>query len=173
MPVGHTIPIIGFAGRANSGKTTLIEKVISVFKKQGLRVAVIKHVHHPFDFDVPGKDTYRHKKAGADSVIVASREQFAMVKDTPEEYSLGDIISRYVDDGADLIIVEGFKTAQIPKIEVYTRTSGEPPLCASGDRLYIAVATDDDLDVPVPKFRRDEADAIAGFISRHILKRDA
>lgn len=172
MPAGHVIPIIGFTGRANSGKTTLIEKVIAVFKKQGLRVAVIKHAHHPFDFDVPGKDTYRHKKAGADSVIVASRERIAMVKDSPGEYSLEDIISRYVGD-ADLIIVEGFKTAQIPKIEVYTRTSGEAPLCVSGDRLYIAVATDDDLDVPVPKFRRDEADAIAGFISTHILKRDA
>jgi molybdopterin-guanine dinucleotide biosynthesis adapter protein len=169
MSAGNTIPVIGFAGRAMSGKTTLIEKVISIFTKQGLRVAVIKHVHHPFDFDVPGKDTYRHKQAGAESVVVASRSRIAMVKDTPVEYSLGDIMARYID-AADLIIVEGFKTAQIPKIEVYTRASGEAPLCASGENLYIAVATDDDLDVPIPKFRRDEADAIAGFISMHILK---
>ena len=169
MPAGNTLPVIGFAGRANSGKTTLIEKVILAFTKQGLRVAVIKHVHHPFDFDVPGKDTYRHKQAGAASVILASRERLAMVKDTPQEYSLDDIISRYVDD-VDLVIVEGFKTAPIPKIEVYTHAAGEPALCASGDSLYIAVATDDDLDVPVPKFKRDDADAIAGFISMRILK---
>ena len=133
-----------------------------------MRVAVIKHVHHPFDFDVPGKDTYRHKKAGAASVIVASPGQLAMVKDTPDEYPLEAIISRYVSE-ADLIIVEGFKAAPIPKIEVYTHHSGEPPLCASGDSLYIAVATDDDIDVAIPKFKRDDADAIAGFIKMHIL----
>ena len=123
MPAAKTIPVIGFAGRANSGKTTLVEKVISAFTKQGLRVAAIKHVHHPFDVDVPGKDTHRHKLAGAANVILASRERVAMVKDTPKEYSLDDIVSRYVDD-ADLVIVEGFKTAPIPKIEVYTRLSG-------------------------------------------------
>ena len=169
MPAGKTIPVIGFAGRANSGKTTLVEKVISAFTKQGLRVAAIKHVHHPFDVDVPGKDTHRHKLAGAANVILASRERVAMVKDTPKEYSLDDIVSRYVDD-ADLVIVEGFKTAPIPKIEVYTRLSGEAPLCASGDSLYIAVATDDDLDVAIPKFKRDDADAIAGFIAKRMLK---
>lgn len=169
MPAAKTIPVIGFAGRANSGKTTLIEKVISVFKKQGLRVAAIKHVHHPFDVDVPGKDTHRHKLAGAASVILASRGRVAMVKDTPGEYALDDIVSRYADD-ADLVIVEGFKRAPIPKIEVYTSLSGEAPLCTSGDSLYIAVATDDDLDVTIPRFKRDDADAIAGFISMRILK---
>lgn len=168
MPVEKNIPVIGFAGRANSGKTTLIEKIISAFKEQGLRVTVIKHGHHPFNFDVPGKDTYRHKKAGAASVILASAGQLAMVKDTPDEYPLEEIISRYVSE-ADLIIVEGFKTAPIPKIEVYTHHSGEPPLSASGDSMYIAVATDDDIDVSIPKFKRDDADAIARFISTHIL----
>ncbi len=164
------IPVIGFAGRSNSGKTTLVEKLISGFTKQGLRIAVIKHVHHAFDFDVPGKDTYRHKKAGAASVILASRERLAMVKDTPKELSLEDIISRHID-GVDLIIVEGFKRSRIPKIEVYTHLSGEPPLCMSGDGTFLAVATDDDIDVPVPKFKRDDIGAIAGFVSMHILKR--
>ena len=168
MPAEKNIPVIGFAGRANSGKTTLIEKIVSAFTEQKLRVAVIKHVHHPFDFDVPGKDTYRHKKAGAASVILASSGQLAMVKDAPHEFSLEEIISCYVSD-ADLIIVEGFKCAPIPKIEVYTHHSGEPPLCASGDSLYIAVATDDDIGVSIPRFKRDDADAIAGFISMHIL----
>ncbi len=168
MPAEKNIPVIGFAGRASSGKTTLIEKIVSAFTEQKVRVAVIKHVHHPFDFDVPGKDTYRHKKAGAASVILASSGQVAMVKDTPDEYPLEEIISRYVND-ADLIIVEGFKGAPIPKIEVYTHHSGEPPLSASGDSLYIAVVTDDDIGVSIPKFRRDDADAIAGFISMHIL----
>lgn len=169
MCAGKNIPVIGFAGRANSGKTTLVEKIISVFAGQGIKVAVIKHTHHAFfDFDVPGKDTYRHKQAGAASVIVASSARLAMVKDTPGEYSLAEIISRYVDD-ADLVVVEGFKRAGIPKIEVYTRSSGEPPLCIAGDASFIAVATDDDIDAPVPKFKRDDIDAIAGFISLNIL----
>ncbi|MBP1748263.1 MAG: bifunctional molybdopterin-guanine dinucleotide biosynthesis protein MobB/molybdopterin [Deltaproteobacteria bacterium] len=162
-------PVIGFAGRANSGKTTLVEKLISIFTKQKLRVAVIKHVHHAFDFDVPGKDTYRHKQAGAASVILASSARLAMIKDTREEYSLEEIISRYVDD-SDLIMVEGFKGSQFPKIEVYTHKSGESPLCTSGDSSFIAVATDDDINASIPKFKRNDVDAIAEFIARHILK---
>lgn len=169
MPSGKTIPIIAFAGRANSGKTTLIEKVVSAFAKQGLRVTVIKHTHHPIDVDVPGKDTHRHTRAGAKTVILASPARLAMVKDTPGGFSLDDIITRYVDD-ADLVIVEGFKSAPVPKIEVYTRSSGEAPLYVSGDSLYIALATDDDLDAAIPKFKRDDAEAIAGFISMRILK---
>ena len=170
MLAGKNTPIVGFAGRSNSGKTTFIEKIIAIFARQGLRVAVIKHMHHTFEFDVPGKDTYRHKKAGASSVVLASPAQVAMVKDTPQEYSLEEIVSRYVDD-TDLIIVEGFKGARVPKVEVYTHQSGEPPLCASGESSFIAVATDDDIDVPVPKFKRDDADVIAKFISVCILKR--
>lgn len=168
MPVEDNIPVIGFAGRSNSGKTTLIEKIISVFVKQGLRVGVIKHMHHPFELDVPGKDTYRHKKAGAASVVLASASRLAMVKDTPREYAFEEIIRGYMDD-VDLVIVEGFKTAHIPKIEVYSRSSGEPPLSASGDTLYIAVATDDDIDTDIATFKRDDADGIAGFISLNVL----
>lgn len=168
MCARKNIPIIGFAGRANSGKTTLIEKVTAIFARRGLRVAVIKHAHHAFDFDVPGKDTYRHKQAGAASVILAAPAQLAMVKDTSEEYPLEEIISRYVDD-ADLIIVEGFKRAHIPKIEVYAHQSGEPPLSASGDSSFIAVAADDDIDASIPRFRRDDADSIAEFISMYVL----
>ena len=169
MPVENKIPVIGFAGRSNSGKTTLIEKVIAVFVRQGLKVGVIKHMHHAFELDVPGKDTYRHKKAGAASVVLASSARLAMVKDTPRECPLEEIIGRYMDD-ADLIIVEGFKTAQIPKIEVYSRSGGEPPLSASGDRLYIAVATDDDIDTDIARFKRDDADGIARFISLNVLR---
>lgn len=169
MCAGENIPVIGFAGWANSGKTTLVEKVIAIFTKRGLRVAVIKHVHHASEFDVPGKDTYRHKRAGAASVILAAPDRLAMVKDTPGECPLEEIISRYVDD-ADLIVVEGFKGAHIPKIEVYAHQSGEPPLCTSGDVSFIAVAADDDIDAPVPRFKRDDADGIAGFISMHVLR---
>ena len=170
MFAGKDIPIIGFAGSSNSGKTTLVEKLISIFRNKGLRVTVIKHTHHDVGFDESGKDTYRHKKAGAAAVILASPVGLAVTKDTPEELSLEEIVSHYVDD-ADLILVEGFKRAAIPKIEVYTRESGESSLCLTGDNSYIAVATDDDLDVSIPIFRRDDADAIAGFLSDHILRR--
>ncbi|MHB8110768.1 MAG: molybdopterin-guanine dinucleotide biosynthesis protein B [Syntrophorhabdaceae bacterium] len=168
MPSKTTIPIIAIIGRANSGKTTLVEKLTGIFTHKGVRVAIIKHMHHEFDFDIPGKDTHRHKEAGASTVISASPGRIGMVKDTSREYSLDDIITRYVSD-ADLIIVEGFKSAVVPKIEVYSRQSNEPPLCTLGDALIIAVAADDPLDVAIPRFMRDDVNAIADFIASRTI----
>lgn len=169
MSLEAGIPVIAIIGRSNSGKTTLVEKLIHIFAGRGMRVAVIKHMHHEFDFDIPGKDTYRHKKAGASTVISASPSRIGMIKDISRHYSVEDIISRYVSD-TDLIIVEGFKGSRLPKIEVYTRESGEPPLCALGDESIIAVATDDPVDAAIPHFRRDDADAIADFIDSGIIQ---
>jgi molybdopterin-guanine dinucleotide biosynthesis protein B len=166
-----TIPVIGIAGRSGSGKTTLIERLLPLLSERGLRIAVIKHTHHDLEFDVPGKDSYRFKRAGAATSILVSRTGLGVVKDFENDLSLDDIISLYAV-GTDMVIVEGFKHERAPKIEVFTADRGEPPLCLSGDAAYIAIVTDEDIDTPLPRFARDDIPAIARFITSHILSRD-
>ncbi len=165
------ILVLGVAGRSGSGKTTLIERLLPLLKGQGLRVAVIKHTHHDLEFDVPGKDSYRFKRAGAVTSILVSRTGLGIVKDVPYEPSLGEIISRYAMD-TDMVIVEGFKHERAPKIEVFTADRGEPPLCLSGDDTYMAIVTDEDVKTPLPRFARDDITAIARFITSRVLGRD-
>ncbi len=171
MAASGKIPVIGIAGRSNSGKTTLIERLVPLLKKEGLRVAVIKHTHHDLEFDVPGRDTYRYKQAGAVTAILASQSGIGIVKHLEEELPLDEILSSYAGD-ADMVIVEGFKHEKFPKIEVFTRQSGEAPLCVSGDETYLAVVSDDEVSVPLPRFARDNVDAVARFIISRILQKD-
>ncbi len=163
--------VLGVAGRSGSGKTTLIERLLPLLKGQGLRVAVIKHTHHDLEFDVPGKDSYRFKQAGAVTSVLVSPTGLGIVKDFREEPSLEEIISRYATD-CDMIIVEGFKHERAPKIEVFSADRGEPPLCLSGDETYIAIVTDEDIDTPLPRFTRDDITAIARFVTTRVLGRD-
>jgi molybdopterin-guanine dinucleotide biosynthesis protein B len=165
------IPVIGIAGRSGSGKTTLIEGLIPLLRKAGISVAVIKHTHHDLEFDVPGKDSYRFKLAGASTAVLVTRSGMGIVKDFEKEPSLDEIVSLYATD-ADVVIVEGFKHEKAPKIEVYTKERPEPPLCLSGDDTYIAIVTDDDVDVPLPRFTRNDVSSIARFIAVHIVKKD-
>ncbi len=169
--VSEKIPVIGIAGRSGSGKTTLIERLIPLLKKEGVRVAVIKHSHHDLEFDVPGKDTHRLKKAGAAAAVLVSPSGIGVVKDLAKEPSLDEIISCYADD-TDIVIVEGYKHEKARKIEVFTKKRGREPLCASGEENYIAIVTDDNVEVPLPRFARDDVNAVAHFIISGFLKRD-
>ena len=157
--------IIGIVGWKDSGKTTLIEKLIPCFRAEGLKVATVKHAHHEFDIDHVGKDSYRHRAAGANEVIVASAARWALIhelRDEPEP-SLEDLLVRL--SPADLVIVEGFKAHGHPKIEVI-RDGREPPLYLS-DRSIVAVASDrGGFAVALPILPLDDAKAVAAFISR-------
>jgi len=163
------IPVVGIAGRSGSGKTTLIERLVPLLSRQGLHVAVVKHTHHDLEFDVPGKDSHRFKRAGAATAILVAGSGLGIVKDFEREPSLEDIISRYAAD-ADIVIVEGYKRENTRKIEVFTKERGEPPLFLSGDDTYIAIITDEDIDVPLPRFSRDDVDGVARFIINHFLR---
>ena len=163
--------VLGVAGRSGSGKTTLIERLLPLLKGEGLKVAVIKHTHHDLDFDVPGKDSYRFKRAGAATSVLVSRTGLGIVKDFVNEPPLADIISRYATD-CDMVIVEGFKHEGLPKIEVFTADRGEPPLCLSGDDTYVAIVTDENVDTALPRFARNDIAAIAQFITSRIPGRD-
>jgi molybdopterin-guanine dinucleotide biosynthesis protein B len=159
------LPIISVVGTSKTGKTTLIEKLIPELKKRGYRVGTIKHTAHDFDMDKKGKDSWRHKAAGADTVIVASRERIVMVKD--ENMAGLERIEKYFDD-VDLVITEGFKKENRPKIEIYRYPKNNPPLCQN-DKTVIALVTDTDLLVDVPVFGLEEIKSLADLIEKKYL----
>lgn len=160
------IPIVSIVGRSNTGKTTLIVKLIPVLKGRGIRVATIKHHSHEFEIDREGKDTYRHKEAGAALTIIASATKLAMVKDVDKELTLQQIVDRFVGD-VDLIITEGYKWENMPKIEVYSARA-EPP-ATLGDPNLLAVLSDTPVEAAVPVFRRDDVQSAADLIVEVVL----
>jgi molybdopterin-guanine dinucleotide biosynthesis adapter protein len=134
--------VIGFAGFSGSGKTTLVEALIPALKLRGLRVSVVKHAHHKFDIDHPGKDTYRHREAGAFEVVVASAKRLALVREfeVPGKLKVHHLIAELYD-GVDWVLVEGFKESDLPKIEVW-RPSHNKPALYDQDDFIVAIATD-------------------------------
>ena len=158
-------PLFGIAGWSNSGKTTLIEKLAAHFAEQGLRVATIKHTHHKFDIDSVGSDTSRHRAAGAAETAIVSGSRIAVVEEieTRGEPKLQDVAARL--SPADIILVEGYKSAAIPKIEVRRQATAAEKLLAACDPLVIGIAADYDLDGHgKPVFSLDDVPGIAGLI---------
>ena len=156
----------GFAGWSGSGKTTLIEKLIPLFAQRGLRVSLIKHAHHTFDVDHPGKDSYRHRQAGAAEVLVTSSRRWVLMHELrgAAEPSFEEQVKRL--SPCDLLIVEGFKHAPIPKLEVWRAVTGEGMLHPN-DPYIVAVASDAKVDTRLPLLDLNDAAAIADFILKH------
>ncbi len=138
------IPILGFAAYSGTGKTTLLIKLLPMFKAHGIRVGIIKHAHHSFDIDQPGKDSYELRKAGAAQMLVASSQRWALMVEAEQEPILDELIGHLVADKLDLILVEGFKNEVFPKIELHRRSLNHP-LFFPYDPHIIAIATDDEL----------------------------
>jgi molybdopterin-guanine dinucleotide biosynthesis protein B len=159
--------IFGFAGYSGSGKTTLIEKLIPLFTQRGLNVSLIKHAHHMFDVDTPGKDSYRHRQAGCTEVLVTSSRRWVLMNELrgAPEPDLNELIARM--SPCDLLLVEGFKRESIPKLEVYRALVGEP-LIHPHDKNVVAMASDGAIDTQLPWFSIDDAAAIADFVTRHV-----
>jgi molybdopterin-guanine dinucleotide biosynthesis protein B len=157
----------GFAGWSGSGKTTLIEKLIPRFVKRGLRVSLIKHAHHTFDVDQPGKDSYRHRHAGATEVLVTSSRRWVLMHELrgTQEPSFEDQVKHL--SPCDLLIVEGFKHAPIPKLEVWRAEPGEGMLHPQ-DPYIVAVASDTKVETKLPLLDLNDDAAIAEFIVRHL-----
>jgi len=156
--------IIGLAGWSGSGKTTLITKVIPVLVKRGLKVATVKHAHHEFDLDRPGKDSWLHREAGASEVAVASSRRWAIIHELrgEPEPPLSEILAKL--SPADLVIVEGFKRHSHPKLEVYRATVGKP-LIYPEDDCVVAIATDAPLPkAPLPVLMLDDVEGIANVL---------
>ena len=158
---------IGFAGWSGSGKTTLIEKLIPRFVKRGLRVSLIKHAHHTFDVDQPGKDSWRHRHAGATEVLVTSSRRWVLMHELrgAQEPSFDEQVKHLAP--CDLLIVEGFKHAPIPKLEVWRAETGEG-LLHPQDPHIVAVASDAKLETKLPLLDLNDDAGIAEFIVRHL-----
>ena len=159
--------IFGFAGWSGSGKTTLIEKLIPRFVGAGLRVSLIKHAHHTFDVDQPGKDSYRHRHAGAAEVLVTSSRRWVLMHELrgAHEPPFEEQIRRL--SPCDLLLVEGFKHAPIPKLEVWRAEPGEA-LLHPNDPHIVALATDARIDTRLPLLDLNDDGAIARFILGHL-----
>jgi len=158
--------VICIVGRSQSGKTTLIEKLIPVIKNKGYRIGTIKHSHHIFDFDKSGKDSWRHKDAGAEAVIIASPGKIAMVKND-QRGTLESLLDYFGD--LDLVITEGYKGAHQPKIEVVRAARHDEALLREDEHL-VAVVTDADLEIELPIFGLEEVENLADFIEGKFLK---
>ena len=158
---------IGFAGWSGSGKTTLIERIIPRFAEHGLRVSLIKHAHHTFDVDQAGKDSYRHRHAGAGEVLVTSSRRWVLMHELrgAQEPSFDEQLKHL--SPCDLLIVEGFKFESIPKIEVWRAATGEA-LLHPKDRDIVAIATDSKLKTGIPVLDLNDTDAIAAFVMVHL-----
>lgn len=166
------IPVIGFAAYSGTGKTTLITRIIRILSQRNLRIGTVKHAHHNFDIDYPGKDSYRLREAGASQVLIGSSQRWALMvehedkNNRPLEYHLEKLDL----DDLDLILVEGFKVGRIPKIEVHRPSLGNPPLYKQDEHI-IAVATDEPqrIDTGLPVFDLTQPETIADFIIKRFM----
>ncbi len=157
---------VGFVGHSGSGKTTLIEKLIPLLVAEGLRVGAVKHDAHRFEIDHPGKDSYRMKHAGARRVVISSKDKLAMVEDRDREASLSEIKRMFTD--CDIVLVEGYKLSDIPKIEVHRAETGFEYLIERGVKGIILVVTDEDVSLGVPTMHIDDIGGIANFLKAFI-----
>ena len=157
--------IVSFvAATSNSGKTTIIEKVVRILKERGLRVAVIKHASKGFELDRPGKDSWRFREAGADAIVLVGPDRLALMRTIGEGPSMKDLEA--LAGNADIVIREGFKNDALNKIEVFrSGVSGNQPLCVN-DRSIIALVSSAPLSVAVPRFDWNDAVAVAEFITK-------
>lgn len=155
--------VFGVAGYSGSGKTTLIEQLIPRLTARGLKVSVIKHAHHSFDIDRPGKDSWRHREAGASEVMLTGGERWALLHESRGalEPSLEEYLSHF--SPCDLILVEGFKHEAVPKLEVHRPANGKPPLWPENPHV-VAVATDEPVKTHLPVLDLNDVDAIATFV---------
>ena len=155
--------VFGVVGYKNAGKTGLMERLVTDITGRGFRVSTLKHAHHSFDVDHPGKDSYRHRDAGAHQVLLSSRARWALMTELhdAQEASLEDLLARL--DPVDLVLVEGYKRDRHPKVEAYRAETGNP-LIAPDDDTIRAIASDAPLDVQQPVFDLNDTKSIADFI---------
>jgi molybdopterin-guanine dinucleotide biosynthesis protein B len=160
------VPIVSIVGKSNSGKTTLIVKLVRELKSRCFKVATIKHSHHSFEIDKEGKDSWLHTQAGADAVVMSSQKMMGIIRMTSEEFSLSEIVNTYLED-MDIILTEGYKTQAIPKIEVLRSEISTELVCKS-DKNLMAVVGDKRPEINIPFFHIDDK---ASFLVDFLLSR--
>jgi len=162
------IPIVSIVGKSDSGKTTFIEKLVPELTRRGYRVATVKHDVHGFEVDREGKDSWRHKQAGAHTVVISSPEKVALIRDVDRDLTLAEIREKFIQD-VDLIVSEGFKKDVQPKIEIFRKEKHKKLLCTKEDNL-IAIVSDKRFRVGVSCFFLDDVRGVADFIEKRYLQ---
>ena len=159
--------VMGFAGWSGSGKTTLVEQVIAALSARGLVVSLVKHAHHSFDIDHAGKDSWRHRRAGCREVMVSSDQRWSLTRELrgAPEAGLDELLAHL--GPCDLVLVEGFKRAAIPKIEVWRSVVAEPLLHPDDPRI-VALATDTRVESALPQLDINDPEGVADFILEHL-----
>ena len=162
------IPIVSIVGKSDIGKTTLIEKLLPELTRRGYRIATVKHDLHGFEVDREGKDSWRHKKAGAHTVVISSPQKMALIRDVEKDLTLEEIREGFIRD-VDLILSEGYKKDVQPKIEVFRKGKYRDLLCAREDNL-VAVVSDQTFDVGVPCLSLDDIWGLSDLIEKRFLE---
>jgi molybdopterin-guanine dinucleotide biosynthesis protein B len=167
-PPEHVMKVIGLAGWSGAGKTTLLTRAIPQLQKQGLRISVIKHAHHAFDVDVPGKDSWKHREAGAAEVLVSSSQRWALMHELrgAGEPRLPELLAKM--SPVDLVVVEGFKREPHRKIEVF-RAANEKPLLFPDDPGIVGIATDTAVETRLPTAHLDDIEAVAAMMLKSAI----
>jgi len=165
------VPLLALAALSGTGKTTLLKQLIPVMQDRGIRCGLIKHTHHDMEVDKPGKDSYELRKAGANQVLVASQQRWALMTETPEpqELDLAYLASRMDASLLDIILIEGFKDEPVAKIVLHREASGKP-LPATLDHYVIAVASDAKLSLGVPWLDLNNPESVVDFIAAWLKK---
>ena len=160
-------PVISMVGKSGVGKTTALERVIGELKQRGYRVGTVKHDVHGFEMDKPGKDSWKHAEAGSDCVVLSSPQKLAMIRSLDRELTVDEIVETLPE--VDLVLTEGYKRGDKPKIEVSRKEKGNQLIC--GQDELIAIATDQTFDIPVPQFGLDDAAGLVDLLERLYLRR--
>ncbi|ENM5893699.1 bifunctional molybdopterin-guanine dinucleotide biosynthesis adaptor protein MobB/molybdopterin molybdotransferase MoeA [Vibrio mimicus] len=169
-PQRPNLPLLGFAAYSGTGKTTLLEALLPKLTAAGLRIGLLKHAHHDFDVDKPGKDSYRLRKAGASQMLIASRNRHALMTETPDaEAEFDYLLTRFDTEKLDVILVEGCKNIAFPKIELHRAEVGKPWLYPHDENI-IAVAADETVETALPQMHINDLDAIADFVLHYVEK---
>jgi molybdopterin-guanine dinucleotide biosynthesis protein B len=161
------VPVVSVVGKSDVGKTTLIVKLLPELKRRGYRVATVKHDVHGFQLDQPGKDSWRHGEAGSDIVVISSPDRLALIEKREQEASLEEIAGRLMGR-CDLVVTEGYKRGNAPKIEVHRRETGRELLCT--DQELLAVATDEPLSISAPQFGLDDVAGLVDLLESKMLR---
>jgi molybdopterin-guanine dinucleotide biosynthesis protein B len=160
------MPVVSIVGQAKSGKTTLIEKLIPELKSRGYRVATVKHTHQDLELDTPGKDSWRYAQAGSNAVVISTPRNLALIESFDRDASIKDVM-RLIGADFDILLVEGFHDAHVPKIEVHRKETGKELRCSIKELK--AVVTDEHLDVDLPQFALDDMAGITDFIESKMV----
>jgi len=161
-------PVIAFIGKPDSGKTTLLEKLIPELRRRGYRIGTIKHHVHAFEMDKPGKDTWRHKQAGASTVALSSPTGLGIIRDVDEDLTIEELVGRYYGD-IDLVIAEGYKRLGLPKIEVFRSALHDTPL-PDRDETWVAMVSDTAGVNNLPCFGLEDVVGLADFLEERFIK---